>query len=401
MSRLKLVAVALATVMYATISFAADNAPAERASPAEIVIIGGGEMMDALQRAVEEEVAIINKDGGVMGQPLKVTRENGACDPQSPYSVATRAKSMAGRRPILVLQSYCYDSGEKYVAAFADHNILVMGVGDWPDELTEERPGPTVFRLAPNRRLAQEIAFKLSALTSRTLQPIPPTKGMDEIFDEFSKGFAATQSEEGRWGGLLDPAPGSVNQLPKARLVSGHDGSVVEWKYEPETMKQATLFIPAFRSGPVAQSVLTGFANQGWRGTAVFSTITNDTLRNWKLNQLTALPDGIEIHVFQRQPFYLGPAPPGAKAYTAFHPDWVAGFWQVMKAIKYAKSLNGREIAKTLGGPPFFSRAPWLMLQSQSRYTPPELRQRFNDTGDLRMAGYKLEKIWPKDRQPE
>lgn len=116
-----------------------------------------------------------------------------------------------------------------------------------------------------------------------------------------------------------------------------------------------------------------------------------------KKDWLRSLPPGIEINVFQKQPFYLGPPPPGAKAYTAFHPDWVAGFWQVMKAIKYAKSLDGREIATTLGGKPFFSRAPWLMLQSQSRHTPPELRQRFNDNGDLRMAGYKLEKIWPKD----
>ncbi|MCB0190283.1 MAG: hypothetical protein KDE31_38685, partial [Caldilineaceae bacterium] len=98
----------------------------------------------------------------------------------------------------------------------------------------------------------------------------------------------------------------------------------------------------------------------------------------------------------EEQPFYLGEPPEGAKSYTAFHPDWVAGFWQVMKAVKYARSLDGGEIAVGLGGPPFFSRATWLMLQSSGRFVPPALRQRFNDNGDLRLAGFQLKRIWPK-----
>lgn len=148
--------------------------------------------------------------------------------------------------------------------------------------------------------------------------------------------------------------------------------------------------------GPTSKPspVLAAATALGWKGKFYYSPLPSEkTPPEW----LSLLAPETEVFAIRQQLPYIGPPPRGAKAYTAFHPDWVAGFWQVMKAVKYAQSLDGREIAKTLGGPAFFARAPWLMLQSRSRYTPLALRQRFNESGDLRMAGYKIEKVRPKE----
>ena len=395
MSRQKLIALTLAALLAApTVAFAADDTPPKLDRPAEIVVIGSGEIMDAVQRAVEEEVAIINEDGGVMGQPLKVTRANDHCRISTPTDASVRARGIAARQPILIFQDFCENSGLEALSEYARRNILFMGVGRWPAELTEERAGPTVFRMGPNHLYAQEMAFHLASSGNNQFDLIfagAVRREVEQIEAELLRGFAATTNESSRWGKLL------ASISPKITLREVTSGHTISF-FEPiSDLANPILLIADWRVHGT-HSILQ-YSKLGWRGKAVVPHLSSfiKKQRAGREHPFKALPIGIQYLSLDIQPFYLGPPPAGAKAYTAFHPDWVAGFWQVMKAVKYAKSLDGREIAKTLGGKPFFSRAPWLMLQTRGRYRPPELLQRFNDNGDLRMAGYKLEKVWPKE----
>ncbi len=356
--------------------------------PPEVVVIGVGEMMDALHRAVEEQVEIINEDGGVMKTPLKLTRiAKGCADRQK----AGDAPSSAEGRVIIAFADYCEGSGLSEAQTFAEGNILIMGVGDWPDSLTEDRSGPTVFRLGQRLdRAAQELAFAFAtAKTDRIawIDRLPASNfkaaSFADVQRQLDKGFQATGQEQNKWGAFLPKQ--------KIEFVDVTDDDNPFESLSDETM----LFVRAAKDD--AREILGAASESGWRGHAILdgqpmadaSGLGGD---DW----LKSLPEGIEVSVFQRQRFYIGDPPQGAKDYTAFHPDWVAGFWQVMKSVKYATSFDGREPAGTFGGPPFFSRAPWIMLQSRSRYAPPELRQRFNDNGDLRMPAFELKKIWPK-----
>ncbi|MBU1212143.1 MAG: ABC transporter substrate-binding protein [Alphaproteobacteria bacterium] len=397
MTHLKFFVLVFTAWLTATTTLTADDTSRKLDRPAEIVVIGDGEMMDALQRALEDEVAIINEDGGVMGWPLKVTRVDEACDADTPAVAIAKARGIAARSPLLVFQSYCNDSGLPSAATYAGRNVLYMGIGQWPAELTEKRAGPTVFRLAPNHLDVLETAFLAATTATARLEVLGAGDDASRAtIKELRQGFSATAEEVRLWGKLLDSGAPAIGGLAEMRAINADGG--VGWKYDRQTMSGATVLVFPSRDDATGQSAIRDLAGQGWRGLAIFrqTAIPDDTEAD-RLQWLSRLPSGVEVQVFQPQPFYLGNPPEGAKAYTAFHPDWVAGFWQVMKAVKFAKSLEGREIAATLGGKPFFSRAPWLMLQSQSRYQPPELRQRFNDNGNLRMAGYKLEKIWPKE----
>ncbi|KUO54344.1 MAG: hypothetical protein APF80_12780 [Alphaproteobacteria bacterium BRH_c36] len=395
MYRPKYFVVALAAMLSTTSAIADDDKPPKLDRPAEIVLIGDGEMMDAVHRAVEDEVAIINADGGVMGQPLSVTRVSEGCDANTRKDAIWKAVGLAARSPLLVFQSFCKHSGLQSAAAYAGRHVLFMGVGKWPAELTEERAGPTVFRLAPNHLDVLETAFLAATTATSRLEVLEAGDDTTkETAKELRQGFSATSKEVQLWGELLDSGVPAIGVLAKTQAIDGNGG--VGWKYDRQTMSGVTLLVFPGYDDATGQIAIEDFAGQGWRGLAIVRdpAISEDNGAEW-LRTLSRLPIGVEYHALQPQPFYLGPPPEGAKAYTAFHPDWVAGFWQVMKAVKFAESLDGRKIAMTLGGKPFFARAPWLMLQSQRRYTPPELRQRFNDNGDLRMAGYKIRKIWP------
>lgn len=392
MLRVTLIGWVAALLLLAGPAFAEDATPPKLDRPAEIMVIGQGEVMNALHRVVEDEVAIINGDGGVMGQPLKVTRVDEPCDGSAEAS-STRARSIAERQPLVVFQSYCEGSGLDEVAVFAERHTLFMGVGSWPAALTGEHRGATVFRLAPNHRVAQEWAFHLASTGSDHFELVfkeLDRKKIEAVADELRRGFAATKEETEAWGELLAAKTPVVELLELAV-----DGATSIPAAPNDTGPTTLMLVDGADQGP---SELQRFVDAGWKGNIVVPDLSK-AIRNqpdeWEAI-FKKLPEGVKLMSLEEQPFYLGEPPEGAKSYTAFHPDWVAGFWQVMKAVKYARSLDGGEIAAGLGGPPFFSRAPWLMLQSSGRFVPPALRQRFNDNGDLRLAGFQLKRIWPK-----
>ncbi|MEQ8826033.1 MAG: hypothetical protein RIC14_16825 [Filomicrobium sp.] len=383
----KLIGCVAAALLSATAALAADETSPKLERPAELIVIGDGEIVDALERAVDEQVAIINGDGGVMGQPLKVIRL--ACEPDNGEDQVARAKRVASQKPIVVFQDGgCAGTSNEMVRPFVESNTLFMGVGRWASWLTSSRLGSTIFRLGPRYdRVAQEVAFELAAAGQDTIGFLPSenTGRISAVKSELGKGFVETS----KWGALLEDKP--------KKLISGPE---LFTKLSEEV--NPLLFVGgAMESGSVT---VRDFVEAGWRGRAIVmseelstSSVASGSEKG-REGQIdgNGFPEGVVIEQVMRRPTYIGEPPAGAKAYTAFHPDWVAGFWQVMKGVKYAQSLDGREIASSLGGAPFFKRAPWLMLQSRSRYVPLELRQRFNDNGDLRMSGYELKKIWPQ-----
>ncbi len=393
MLRVTLIGWVVALLLLSGPVFAEDATPPKLERPAEIVVIGHGEIMDALHRVVEDEVAIINGDGGVMGQPLKVTRVDEPCD-QGAKASLTRARSIAKRQPLVVFQSYCEGSGLDEAAAFAERHVLFIGVGSWPAALTGERRSATVLRLAPNHRVAQEWAFHLASTASDHFElvfRVRERKKIESVADELRRGFAATKEETEAWGELL-PAKIAVVELRELAI----DGATSISAAPNDAGRTTLLLADGVDPGPAA---LQRFVDAGWNGDIVvlgLSKAIRMQPERWEAF-FKKLPDDVKLMSLDKQPFYLGVPPEGAKSYTAFHPDWVAGFWQVMKAVKYARSMDGREIAAGLGGPPFFSRAPWLMLQSSGRFVPPALRQRFDDNGDLRLAGFQLKRIWPEE----
>jgi len=397
---MKFIGVAIAALLGASpAAIATDEPPVKLASPTEIAVIGDGEMMDALQRAVEDEVAIINEDGGVMGWPLKVTRE--ACEPGTDAKPFARVKRIASRKPILVLTGRCnvaeVEPAEDAAVAYAEENILVMQVPIDTPCITRTASALTLFCLSSTGSSVTGLAFAIAAESPRNVIVLAPdyppaAASARALQTQLHRGFQATPEEEARWGKLLPPPDNEIRNVLFSNggppLPDEVGAMAAEMGRHPESS------VICIGHAPWAAPILAAATLLGWNGKFYYFTLPDDATLPDSLPELSAKAEAFAV---KRQPFYLGKPPESAKAYTAFHPDWVAGFWQVMKAVKYARSLDGREIAATLGGPPFFSRAPWLMLQSRSRYQPPELRQRFNDNGDLRMAGYKLEKIWPKD----
>lgn len=384
-----------AALLTATTALASDDMPTKLHHPAEIVIIGDGETMDALQRALEEEVTVINEEGGVMGRPLKIIRTTASCT--SEYEKAKKeAREVASRNPILIFERTCPSRYNPSSNFYASKGILVMQIAlDEPcSPLTPSNA--TLFCLSPASHAMGELAFDIAAGTPSDVVLIFPREPANAhaaltVKKELLQGFSATSQEEERWGQLLAPPDYRVHVKSYS---PAHGRTHPETRTIAETLaalprSTIILFSPPEDINPI----ITAATSNGWEGKLYYFLHDNQEPNSLTLPKL---PPESEVFEVQRKFFYLGKPPEGAKAYAAFHPDWVAGFWQVMKTIKYAHSLDGPEIAKDLGGPPFFSRAPWLMLQSRSRYQPRELRQRFNDSGDLRMARYKFEKIWPK-----
>lgn len=352
--------------------------------------------MDALHRAIEDEVKTINEEGGVLGQPVTVTRIADDCT-QSPEAAKASAKQVIARQPLVVFARQCKKTSDDTSTVYEETNALVMGIPvDAPcSQLTSQHPN--LFCLGQNHSSTKELAFNIATENPSNIVLLYPEfpaakQAAVAMIHELEKGFEATKEEEARWGKLLAPATYKISSHVYEAGVPwaiSHIGRIA--KTISDNPSTSVYYIgPTSKPSPV----LAAATALGWKGKFYYFPLpTEKTPPEW----LSLLAPETEVFAIRQQLPYIGQPPRGAKAYTAFHPDWVAGFWQVMKAVKYAQSLDGREIAKTLGGPAFFARAPWLMLQSRSRYTPLALRQRFNDSGNLRMAGYKIEKVRPKE----
>ncbi len=116
---------------------------------AEITIAVAGPMTgqyasfgEQMQRGAELAVADINAAGGVMGQKLKLTIGDDACDPKQAVAVANK---FASEGVVFVAGHFCSGSSIPASQVYEEENILQISPASTNPKLTEEG-GPNVFR---------------------------------------------------------------------------------------------------------------------------------------------------------------------------------------------------------------------------------------------------------------
>jgi branched-chain amino acid transport system substrate-binding protein len=100
----------------------------------------GKQMKDGAEMAVAD----INAAGGVMGQKLKLTIGDDACDPKQANAVAGK---MASQKVALVAGHFCSGSSIPASKVYAEEGIIQISPASTNPKLTDERAGPNVFRV--------------------------------------------------------------------------------------------------------------------------------------------------------------------------------------------------------------------------------------------------------------
>ncbi len=100
-----------------------------------------GEQMKA---GAELAVIDINAAGGILGQKLKLTAGDDACDPKQAVAVANK---LAGDKTVFVAGHFCSGSSIPASAVYAEENIVQISPASTNPKLTDERAGPNVYRV--------------------------------------------------------------------------------------------------------------------------------------------------------------------------------------------------------------------------------------------------------------
>ncbi len=117
---------------------------------AEILISTAGPMTgqyasfgEQMRRGAEMAVKDINAAGGVLGQKLKLTVGDDACDPKQAVAVANK---FASQGVVFVAGHFCSGSSIPASKVYEEENILQISPASTNPKLTEEG-GPNVFRV--------------------------------------------------------------------------------------------------------------------------------------------------------------------------------------------------------------------------------------------------------------
>jgi branched-chain amino acid transport system substrate-binding protein len=116
----------------------------------------GAQMKAGAEMAVED----INKAGGVLGQQLKLSVGDDACDPKQAVAVAGK---LAGEKVRLVAGHFCSGSSIPASRVYAEEGIIQISPASTNPKLTDERPGPNVFRVCGRDDQQGKIAGKYLA----------------------------------------------------------------------------------------------------------------------------------------------------------------------------------------------------------------------------------------------
>ena len=100
----------------------------------------GKQMKDGIEMAVAD----INAAGGVLGQKLKLTIGDDACDPKQANAVAGK---LASQKVALVAGHFCSGSSIPASKVYAEEGIIQISPASTNPKLTDERAGPNVFRV--------------------------------------------------------------------------------------------------------------------------------------------------------------------------------------------------------------------------------------------------------------
>jgi branched-chain amino acid transport system substrate-binding protein len=100
----------------------------------------GAQMKAGAELAVED----INKAGGVLGQKLRLSVGDDACDPKQAVAAAGK---LAGEKVRFVAGHFCSSSSIPASSVYAEEGIIQISPASTNPKLTDERPGPNVFRV--------------------------------------------------------------------------------------------------------------------------------------------------------------------------------------------------------------------------------------------------------------
>jgi branched-chain amino acid transport system substrate-binding protein len=92
----------------------------------------------------EMAVADINAAGGVNGKKLRLIVEDDACDPKQAVAGANK---LASQKVKFVAGHYCSGSSIPASKVYAEENIIQISPASTAEKFTDERAGPTIFRV--------------------------------------------------------------------------------------------------------------------------------------------------------------------------------------------------------------------------------------------------------------
>jgi branched-chain amino acid transport system substrate-binding protein len=116
----------------------------------------GAQMKAGIEMAVED----INRAGGVLGQKLRLSVGDDACDPKQAVAVAGK---LAGEKVRFVAGHFCSSSSIPASRVYAEEGIIQISPASTNPKLTDERPGPNVFRVCGRDDQQGEVAGKYLA----------------------------------------------------------------------------------------------------------------------------------------------------------------------------------------------------------------------------------------------
>lgn len=123
--------------------------PSRAAAAVRIVVAGpasgfGAGETSAIVRAASAEAARLNASGGINGDPVSVDVMDDGCD----AAVAARlADALAAQKPDLVLGHPCASAALAASAVYGKTGVLFIATATRHPRLTDERAGPTIFRV--------------------------------------------------------------------------------------------------------------------------------------------------------------------------------------------------------------------------------------------------------------
>jgi branched-chain amino acid transport system substrate-binding protein len=97
-----------------------------------------------MQAGAEAAVADINAAGGVNGNQLKLEIGDDACDPKQAVAIANK---LSGQGVKFQAGHFCSGSSIPASSVYAEQGVLQISPASTNPKLTDERPGPNVFRV--------------------------------------------------------------------------------------------------------------------------------------------------------------------------------------------------------------------------------------------------------------
>lgn len=108
----------------------------------------------------EAAVADINAKGGVNGEKLSLEIGDDACDPKQATAVANQ---MAQDGVVFVAGHFCSGSSIPASSVYAEESVVMISPGSTNPKLTDERPGPGIYRVCGRDDIQGVVAGKYLA----------------------------------------------------------------------------------------------------------------------------------------------------------------------------------------------------------------------------------------------